>query len=51
MLELWVNDIKKKNKEITYIIAEPTHPKMSGILTSIGFTADKANKEIYIYTI
>lgn len=47
MLDIWMNELKK-NKELQYIFAIPTHPKIKGILTQIGFSKDKGNKEMYI---
>ena len=47
MVNIWMTEVKK-NKDIKYIFCKPTHPKQKGIITSIGFSQDKANKEIYI---
>lgn len=47
MIDIWMNELKK-NKELQYIFAIPTHPKIKGILTQLGFSKDKGNKEMYI---
>ena len=47
MIDIWMDELKK-NKEWKYIFAIPTHPKIKGILTQVGFSTDKANKEMYI---
>lgn len=47
MIDIWMNELKK-NKELQYIFAIPTHPKIKGILTQVGFSKDKGNKEMYI---
>ena len=47
MVDIWMNELKK-NKELQYIFAIPTHPKIKGILTQVGFSKDKGNKEMYI---
>ena len=50
MIDLWLNDLSTK-KDIQYIFCKPTHPKLKGIITSVGFSQDKGNKEIYIRNI
>jgi hypothetical protein len=47
MVDNWMEDFKGK-KEIKYIDAKPTHPKIKGIMAKVGFSQDKGNKEIYI---
>lgn len=50
MIDVWIDEIKKdsENKNIKYIFCKPSHPKISGILSSNGFVKDNANKEIYV---
>ena len=48
MIKIWSDELKK-NKNFQYIFCKPTHPKQKGIITNVGFSQDKANKEIYIF--